>query len=132
MTQYPLRENAQDTLKTFSERKLSDITADALRDGDLSADDLRTHGDTLRQQADISEKAGYPQLANNLRRAAELTHVPNEEVIKIYEMLRPDRSSYEELNKLADYLETTYSATENAKFIREAATVYKERGILRR
>ena len=51
---------------------------------------------------------------------------------EIYEMLRPDRSSYEELNKLADYLETTYSATENAKFIREAATVYKERGILRR
>jgi propanediol dehydratase small subunit len=132
MTQYPLRENAADTLKTFSERNLNEITSDALRDGDLTADDLRTHGDTLRLQAQIAEDAGYPQLANNLRRAAELTRVPNEEVLKIYEMLRPDRSSWEELNKLADYLENTYQATENAKFIREATTIYKERGILRR
>lgn len=132
MTQYPLRQNAADDLKTFTGRPLADITSDALRDGELTADDLRTHGDTLRLQAQISEDAGYPQLAGNLRRAAELTLVPNEEVIKIYEMLRPDRSSWDDLNRLADYLENTYDATENAKFIREAAAVYKERGILRR
>lgn len=132
MTQYPLRQNAADTLKSLSDRALTDITSDALRDGDLSADDLRTHGDTLRQQAQIAADAGYPQLANNLRRAAELTHVPNEEVLKIYEMLRPDRSSWDELNRLADYLEKTYQATVTADFIREAAIIYKERAILRR
>jgi len=132
MTRYPLRQNAKDTLQTYSGRNLNEITSDALRAGGLTADDLRTHGNTLRQQAQIAEDAGYPQLANNLRRAAELTLVPNQEVLKIYEMLRPDRSSWDELNRLADYLEQTYQATVTADFIREAAVVYRERGILRR
>ena len=61
-----------------------------------------------------------------------MTDVPNEEMLKIYESLRPERASYEELARLADYLETTYGARENAVFIREAAEVYRERGMLRR
>lgn len=131
MSTYPLRDN-DDNLKAFSGRPLSDITSDNIASGNLSADDLRTHADALRKQAEIARSNGYPQLANNLLRSAELTVVPQEEVLKIYEMLRPDRSSYEELNNLADYLENTYSASENAAFIREAAEVYKKRGILRR
>jgi propanediol dehydratase small subunit len=47
-------------------------------------------------------------------------------------MLRPDRSSWDELMNLARYFEEKYQATENAKFIREAAEVYKERSLLRR
>lgn len=132
MTHYPLRDNREGDLKTYTERPLSDITFDNLKNGSLSADDLRIHRETLFQQAQIAQDAGYPQLAGNLRRAAELTNVPNDEVLKIYEMLRPDRSSWDELNTLADYLQTTYQATETAKFIREAATIYQERGILRR
>ncbi len=131
MSQYPLRDN-DDDLKAFSGRPLSEITSDNIASGDLTADDLRTHADALRKQAQIARAGGYPQLANNLLRSAELTVVPQEEVLKIYEMLRPDRSSYEELNNLADYLKNKYNAGENAKFIREAAEVYKERGILRR
>lgn len=129
MSQYPLRDN-DDNLKAFSGRPLSEITSDNIEK--LSADDLRTHADALRKQAEIARSHGYPQLANNLLRSAELTVVPQEEVLKIYEMLRPDRASFEELNNLADYLQNKYSAEENANFIREAAEVYKERGILRR
>ncbi len=132
MSQYPLRDKAPDELQAFSGRPLSEITSQAIADGELSADDLRTHASALVKQADIARQAGYPQLADNLLRASELTRVPQEEVFKIYEMLRPDRSSWDELNKLADYLEATYSAAANAKFIREAADVYQERGILRR
>ena len=128
MTQYPLKEHHAHELHAFSGRPLAEITADA----DVSADDLRIHADTLRQQATIARQAGYEQLAMNLLRAAELTLVPNEEVLKIYDMLRPDRSSWDELMRLADYLETQYQAVENARFIREAATVYRERGLLRR
>lgn len=132
MSDYPLRENAAESLRAHSGRRLSEITADALAAGELGGDDLRTHADTLRQQAEIARAGGYPQLAANLLRAAELTDVPNDEMLKIYETLRPERASYEELARLADYLETTYAARENAAFIREAADVYRERGLLRK
>lgn len=129
---YPLRDSAADTLATHSGRSLSDITAESIAAGALTGDDLRTHADTLRQQAAIARAGGFPQLAANLLRAAELTHVPNEELLKIYELLRPERASYEELARLADYLEETYGALENAAFIRDAAEVYRERNLLRR
>ena len=131
-SQYPLRETAADELQSYSGKPLADITAEAIAAGKLSGDDLRTHADTLRQQAGIARASGYPQLAANLLRAAELTDVPNEELLRIYELLRPDRASYEELLRLADYLEATYRATENAAFVKEAALVYRERILLRR
>ena len=132
MTQYPLKEHHADELHAFSGRPLSEITADAIANGHVSSDDLRIHADALRQQAHIAQQAGYEALAKNLLRAAELTLVPNDELLKIYDMLRPDRSSWDELINLATYLEEKYQATENAKFIREAAAVYQERGLLRR
>src|SRR5215207_3860655 len=129
---YPLIENAADDLRAFSGRPLSDITPEAVENGDLSADDLRIHAETLRQQAEIARAAGYDQLAANLLRAAELTLVPNQEVLQIYDLLRPGRASFDQLNQLAERLEQTYNAAENARFIREAAEVYRERGLLRR
>lgn len=129
---YPLRDNAAEDLRAFSERPLSEITAEAIAEGQLSADDLRTHADALRQQARIAREAGYPQLAGNLARAAELTSLPNDELLKIYELLRPERATHEELARLADYLESAYDASENAAFIREAAQTYRERNLLRR
>ena len=132
MNQYPLRENAADTLRAHSGRPLHEISAEAVAAGEVSGADLRTHADTLRQQADIARAGGFPQLAANLLRAAELTDVPNDELLRIYETLRPERASYAELLRLANYLEATYSARENAAFVREAAAVYRERGLLRR
>ena len=131
-SQYPLRDNAADKLLTHSGRPLNEITAEAIAAGELVGDDLRTHADTLRQQAEIARDGGYPQLAANLLRAAELTDVPNEELLRIYETLRPERASYDELLRLAVYLEQTYGAVENAAFIKEAAEVYRERNLLRR
>ena len=71
-------------------------------------------------------------MAANLRRAAELTDLPNEELLKIYELLRPERASYEQLVRLADYLQATYGAAENAAFIKAAAAAYRERNLLKR
>ncbi len=132
MSDYPLKENAAHTLHAFSGRPLSEITSDAVANDDVSADDLRIHADALRQQAEIARQAGFEQLAENLLRAAELTIVPNDEVLKIYEMLRPERASWDTLQNLATYLTEKYNAIENAKFVREAAEVYRERGLLRR
>lgn len=132
MNEYPLRDSAADALFTRSGRPLGEVTAEAIAAGALAGDDLRTHADTLRRQAGIAREAGYPQLAANLSRAAELTDVPNEELLKIYELLRPERASTDELTRLADYLEATYGAVENAAFIRDAAAVYRERQLVRR
>jgi propanediol dehydratase small subunit len=129
--QYPLMENAEDRLKASSGKPLADITLEAAANGELTAGDLRIHAETLRMQAEIAAKAGYDQLALNLLRAAELTLVPNAEVLQIYDILRPGRASYEQLIGLAAHLEETYGAAENGRFIREAAEAYRERGLLR-
>jgi propanediol dehydratase small subunit len=106
------------------------LTLDALRRGELGIDDVRIHPETLEHQAEVANNHGNPQLAANLRRAAELTAIPDDEVLAIYDALRPRRSSYDELLVLADSLEVRGLAT-NASLLREAAEVYARRGMLR-
>ncbi len=130
-SRYPLIDQ-QDQLQAASGRTLDQVTLDQAAAGTLSPDDLQISADTLRAQADIAEQAGYEELAQNLRRAAELTAVPNSELLRMYEQLRPGRSSFEELSALADELESNYAATVTAAFVREAADVYKRRNLLRR
>ena len=129
---YPLADHQVDQLKAASGRAFDDLTFEAAIAGDLTADDLRIHADTLRAQAQIAHQAGYPQLAQNLRRAAELTIVPNDELLKMYDLLRPGRASHQQLLLLAERLELVFQAAENARFVREAAEVYQARGLLRR
>ena len=93
MNEYPLMENAGESLRAASGRKVEEITPEALAAGELTADDLRIRAETLRAQAGIAAASGYPQLAANLRRAAELTALPNDELLRAYEMLRPGRAT---------------------------------------
>jgi propanediol dehydratase small subunit len=67
--------------------------------------------------------------SENLRRAAELTGLPDEEVLGIYEALRPGRSSRAALDALAAPLESA-AAPLCAALVREAAAAYERRGIL--
>ncbi len=127
---YPLGQNAADQLHTASGRPLTDITPAAVDSGDLTLADVQISADTLRAQAEVARQAGYAQLASNLLRAAELTAVPNAEVLRMYDRLRPGRASYAELAALAEALETQYHATECARLVREAAEVYRTRGLL--
>ncbi len=78
-------------------------------------------------QAEIAQRSGFAQLAENLLRAAELTAVPNEVLLQMYDTLRPGRASFAELEALADSLQSTYNAPQNAAFVREAAAIYRER-----
>ncbi len=126
---YPLIESAADRLRAASGRPLVDITETALHAGELSLADLQISAETLRAQAAVARRAGYSRLAANLLRAAELTAVPNAEVLRIYERLRPGRASYAELLALADTLEFHYHAPECAGLVRAAAVVYRERGL---
>ena len=97
--------------------------------GDLTPADLRVHPDTLRHQAEVAEAHGNPQLGENLRRAAELTALPDDEVLAIYEALRPGRSTAAGLAEIAARLEAA-DAPLCAALVREAAEAYARRGLL--
>jgi propanediol dehydratase small subunit len=112
----------------LSGRPLNEITIRSAVQGDLSPADLRIHPDTLRRQASVAEQHGNPQLAENLRRAAELAALGDEEVLAIYEALRPGRSSLAELETIAARLEAS-DAPRCAALLREAAAVYARRGL---
>jgi propanediol dehydratase small subunit len=121
---------SSNTVRTASGRTLDELNIEALCANEVTAEDFRINGQTLHRQADAAEAAGYWQLAENLRRAAELTGISSQEVLDIYNALRPSRSTYHELITLADRLENDLDAPLTAAFVREAAEVYQERGIL--
>ncbi len=118
-------------VRTQSDRTLDELNMEAILAGRLSTDDFRISDETLRQQADAAEAAGYVQLAENLRRAAELTRVSNDQVFAIYDKLRPGRATYEELVALAEQLEQEFDAPLIACLVREAAEVYHTRRLSR-
>ena len=129
---YPLGQTASNQIMASSGRKLSQITLDAVNNHTLTSEDLQVQAQTLQAQAQVAKASGYPQLAENLIRAAELTAVPNDELLTMYETLRPGRATYGEVMSLAQRLEDSYSAPQNAKLVREAGDVYLARGLVRK
>lgn len=125
-TKYPLGQTARETTCTRTGKPLAEVTLEQVRRGEVVNADLAIHPDTLRIQADVAEEHGYPQLAANLRRAAELALLPQERILAIYEALRPYRTTYEQLVTLAEELEHTWQAPENARLLREAAEAYRQ------
>jgi propanediol dehydratase small subunit len=114
----------------LSGKAIDELTLEAAVRGDLTPVDLRVHPDTLRRQARIAEEHGNPQLGENLRRAAELTALPDDEVLALYEALRPGRSTAAGLEAVAERLDSA-DAPLCAELVREAAEVYARRGLLR-
>jgi propanediol dehydratase small subunit len=127
---YPLGSRRPDLVTTPGGLSLADLTLDALRAGRLSAEELRATPETLRRQAAVARASGRPALAENLERAAELARVPADVILEVYTALRPRRTTSAELERWAARLETEWGATQTAAFVREAATVYAERGLL--
>ncbi|HEX6506394.1 MAG TPA: diol dehydratase small subunit [Chloroflexota bacterium] len=115
--------------QAFSGRALEDITLEAVLAGELNGHDVRIHPDALHHQADVAHAGGNPQLAANLRRAAELTALTDGELIEVYEALRPNRSTSEELEMIAGRLEKR-AASSCAALVRDALDAYAARGLL--
>ncbi len=129
LSDYPLGSRRPDLVTTPGGTALEGITLAAARDGELSAADLRATAATLARQAEVARAAGRTQLADNLERAAELTAVPDEELLGIYTALRPGRSTVAELEACAGRLDG-HGAAKTAAFVREAAAAYRERGLV--
>lgn len=132
ITDYPLGETRPDEIRALSGKPLSEITLEAVLAGEVGMEDLAIHPDTLRRQADIARAAGRPTLAQNFERAADLVTVPQEVVMRAYELLRPGRAkSAAEIRAMAELLRETYGAARIADFLTEAAEVYEKRGLFR-
>jgi propanediol dehydratase small subunit len=127
---YPLGTQRPDLVRTPGGLGLDELTLDALRSGRLEASEMRATGETLELQAQVALAAGRAQLAANLGRAAELTHVPDEVILEVYTALRPHRSTADELESWADRLERDFQAVATAAFVREGRVVYEQRNLL--
>jgi propanediol dehydratase small subunit len=126
---YPLGTQRPDLVTTPGGVPLTDVTMAAVRSGELEVSEIRATPATLRLQADVARAAGRSQLAANLERAAELAAVPDDLLLDVYTALRPRRATADELDAWAQRLEG-FGAAKTAAFVREAAAVHEERGLL--
>jgi propanediol dehydratase small subunit len=117
-------------VRGLSGRPVRELTLEAVRRGEVSVPDVRIHPATLEAQALVAEQHGNPQLAENLRRAAELTVLGDDEVLVIYDALRPGRSTPDDLTGLAGSL-SGRGLPRCAALLTEAAEVYARRGLTR-
>ena len=130
---YPLAEKRPELVTGARGRRLDEITLDAVLSDHVTLEDLRITRDALLQQGEISAASGRPTLGENFARAADLIAVPQDTIMRVYELLRPGRAkSKDELIAAARELRETYKAERMAAFVEEAADVYEARGLFKR
>lgn len=130
ISDYPIAEKHPGKVQGARGKPLPDITLDAVLDGSVTIEDLRITPEALRAQAEVSRAAGRPRLADNFLRAADLVSVPQDVVMRAYEILRPGRAkSKADLLEMAKQMRESFGAERIAAFIEEAAEVYERRGL---
>jgi glycerol dehydratase small subunit/propanediol dehydratase small subunit len=129
---YPLAEKHPRLIRGQRGKSLGDITLDAVINNEITMEDLRITPEALEAQADIARSAGRLTLALNFERASELVRVPQDEIMELYELLRPGRAkSKQQLLDAVERLRTTYKAERMARFIEEAVEIYAARGLFK-
>lgn len=128
---YPLGERRSELLRTPRGNRYEDITLENVLNDTITEEDLRISSETLEMQAEIARQAGREFFAQNLFLAAELSHIPDERVIQLYNSLRPNVSSKKELLEIARELAEHYTAHKCSAYVKEAAEVYEMRKLLR-
>lgn len=129
--QYPLGEYEKERIASKTGKKLTDITLDEVMKDHVSSDDIKISKEMLKAQGQVAKEAGNDPMEKNFERAAELVDVPDDVILKMYDKLRPNRSTKLELVMMAQELLEKYNARNCAKLVMEAAEVYEKRGILR-
>ena len=127
---YPLGEYEKDRITSKTGKRLEDITLDEVLKNHVQADDIKISKEMLRAQGQVAKEAGNDPMEKNFERAAELEDVPDDVILRMYDKLRPNRSTKLELVLMAKELLETYNAKNCAKLVLEAAEVYEKRGIL--
>ena len=127
---YPLGKYEKDFIQSKTGKKPEEITLEAVLRGQISSDDIKISKETLRAQGQVAKDNGNGPMEKNFERAAELTEVPDDVILKMYDKLRPNRSTKLELVMMAQELIEKYDAKNCARLVMEAAEVYEKRGIL--
>jgi propanediol dehydratase small subunit len=126
---YPLGEHNRGDVRSQTGRTADELTVADIRSGVVTSADAAVDPDTLRRQAEFAEQGGNPQLADNLRRGAELALFSDDDVLRFYDALRPGRSSIAELETIAAELEAG-GGERCAALVREAIAHYSRRGLI--
>lgn len=127
---YPLGKYEADRIASKTGKRLKNITLEEVKKGNITSDDIKISREMLRKQGQVSLEADNPAMAKNFERAAELVDVPDDVILAMYNMLRPNRATKLELVEMAKELLEKYQAVHCAKMVLEAAEVYEKRGIL--
>ena len=131
MARYPLGVHEAESITSRTGKKLSELTLEEVLKGNVSAEDIKISAETLKKQGEVAREAGNTQMGENFDRAAELTRVPDDVILKMYDALRPNRCTKAELFAMAERLLNEYQAPNCAKLVIEAAKIYEKRGILK-
>ena len=127
---YPLAEHEKEQITSRTGKKFTDITLDEVIKGHVGPDDIKISKEILKAQGQVAREAGNEPMEKNFERAAELADVPDDVILKMYDKLRPNRSTKLELVLMAQELLEKYNAKNCARLVMEAAEVYEKRGIL--
>lgn len=127
---YPLSKS-NINIRSRSGKSIKEITIDEVINGKVTGEDIKISKETLRLQGEFAKSEGRIQLGENFERASELVDIPDEELLIIYNMLRPNRSTEEELLLKAIEVKEKYNAISCSNLIIDAVNVYKKRGILK-
>ncbi|SNZ06863.1 diol dehydratase small subunit [Cohaesibacter gelatinilyticus] len=128
---YPFGKHHRSEIPSRSGKTLENIELDNVLAGTVSPDDLAIQRVTLEAQAQVATEAGYTEVAENLLRAAEMTNIPDDEILDMYEALRPGRSTYYQLLSLSQRISSQFDAELTGNYIREAADAYRDTGLLK-
>lgn len=126
---YPLGEHNRGDVRSQTGKTADELTVADIRSGAITPADAAVDPETLRRQAEFAEQGGNPQLAENLRRGAELALFSDDDVLRFYDALRPGRSSVSELELIANQLESG-GGERCAALVREAIAHYVRRGLI--
>ena len=118
-------------IRSKTGKALEDITMDSVLSGDITPEDIKISKEQLHYQGKVAREHGRVQMEQNFVRAGEVVDMEDALLLEIYDKLRPNRSTKQELLEYAARLENEYQAVECAKLIRQAASVYERRGVLR-
>lgn len=127
---YPLSEYESENIRSKTGKKFNEITLDEVMKGHVSSDDIKISKDVLKAQGQVALENGSASMEKNFERAAELVDVPDDVILKMYDKLRPNRSTKLELVTMAQELIEKYHAKNCAKLVMEAVEIYEKRGIL--
>ena len=130
MSNYPLGQNEAESIASKTGKKLSQITLEEVKRGNVTAEDIKISSEMLKRQGQVAKEADNPQMQANFERASELVNVPDDVILNMYNKLRPNRSTKRELLLMAQELLEKCHAPNCAKLVLEAAEIYEKRGIL--